>query len=81
MKKRVINLVIDACYRIDKKRGVLEHYESEPISSCGYYYYGLKGILYSSKYYEGIGIENANVLGFRFSRGTEDGLWWSFDTE
>jgi hypothetical protein len=76
MRKRLINLVIDACYLIDKMRGKLEHYESESIPYCGYHYHGTKGVMYYSKYFEGNAQENVRVLGFTFYRGTEDGLWW-----
>ena len=78
MKNRLINLVIDACYRIDKKRGVLEHYEYETAPYCGHHYSGTKGVLYSSHYHEGDGGERADVLGFRFGRDTDDEYWWSF---
>tara|TARA_R110000772_G_scaffold75229_1_gene163369 strand:+ start:98 stop:475 length:378 start_codon:yes stop_codon:yes gene_type:complete len=78
MKNRLINLVIDACYRIDKKRGVLEHYEYETAPYCGHHYNGTKGVLYSSHYHEGDGGERADVLGFRFGRDTDDEYWWSF---
>jgi len=78
MKNRLINLVIDACYRIDKKRGVLEHYEYETAPYCGHHYSGTDGVLYSSHYHEGDGGERADVLGFRFGRDTDDEYWWSF---
>ena len=78
MKNRLINLVIDACYRIDKKRGVLEHYEYETAPYCGHHYNGTKGVLYNSDYHEGDGGESADVLGFRFGRSTEDEYWWNF---
>ena len=78
MKKRLINLVIDACYRIDKKRDVLEHYEYETAPYCGHHYSGTKGVLYNSDYHEGDGGESADVLGFRFGRSTEDEYWWNF---
>ena len=78
MKKRLINLVIDACYRIDKKRGKLDHYEGETAPYCGHHYNGTDGVLYSSHYHEGDGGERADVLGFRFGRDTDDEYWWSF---
>lgn len=78
MKKRVINLVIDACYRIDKKRGVLEHYDYETAPYCGHHYNGTKGVLYNAEYHEGEGGESADILGFRFVRDTDDEYWWSF---
>ena len=78
MNKRLINLVIDACYRIDKKRGVLKHYEGETAPYCGHHYSGTDGVLYSSHYHEGDGGERADVLGFRFGRDTDDEYWWSF---
>ena len=78
MNKRLINLVIDACYRIDNKRGVLEHYEYETAPYCGHHYSGTKGVLYNSDYHEGDGGESADVLGFRFGRSTDDEYWWSF---
>jgi len=78
MKNRLINLVIDACYRIDEKRGKLNHYEGETASYCGHHYNGTDGVLYSSHYHEGDGGERADVLGFRFGRDTDDEYWWSF---
>ena len=78
MKNRLINLVIDACYRIDEKRGKLNHYEGETASYCGHHYNGTDGVLYSSHYHEGDGGERADVLGFRFGRDTEGEYWWSF---
>jgi len=78
MKKRVINLVIGACYRIDKSRGVLEHYEYEDAPYCGYHKSGTDGVLYSSSYAEGDGGESADILGFRFCASTDDEYWWSF---
>lgn len=78
MKKRVINLVIDACYRIDKKRGVLKNYEYETAPYCGHHRSGTDGVLYSSSYAEGDGGESAHILGFRFTKSTDDEYWWSF---
>jgi len=78
MRKRLINLVIDACYRIDEKRGVLKHYEGETAPYCGHHYSGTDGVLYSSHYHEGDGGERADVLGFRFGRDTDDEYWWRF---
>ena len=78
MRKRLINLVIDACYRIDEKRGVLKHYEGETAPYCGHHYSGTDGVLYSSHYHEGDGGERVDILGFRFGRDTDDEYWWSF---
>jgi len=78
MNNRLINLVIDACYRIDEKRGKLNHYEGETAPYCGHHYNGTDGVLYSAHYHEGDGGECANVLGFRFGRDTDDEYWWEF---
>ena len=78
MRKRLINLVIDACYRIDEKRGKLNHYEGETAPYCGHHYNGTDGVLYSAYYREGDGGERSDVLGFRFGRDTDDEYWWSF---
>lgn len=78
MKKRLINLVIDACRYIDYKRGKLDHYEYETALYCGHHYSGTNGVLYNSSYHEGDGGETAEILGFRFCRSTEDEYWWSF---
>lgn len=78
MRKRLINLVIDACYRIDEKCGKLNHYEGETAPYCGHHYSGTDGVLYSAYYREGDGGERADVLGFRFGRDTDDEYWWSF---
>ena len=78
MKKRLINIIIDACYRIDEKRGVLKHYEGETAPYCGHHYSGIDGVLYGSHYHEGDGGERADVLGFRFGRDTDDEYWWRF---
>ena len=78
MKKTLIKLLIGACYRIDKKRGVLEHYEYETAPYCGHHRSGTDGVLYSSSYAEGDGGESAHILGFRFTKSTDDEYWWSF---
>ena len=78
MKKRVINLVIDACYRIDKRRGVLKNYEYETAPYCGHHRSGTDGVLYSSSYAESEGGELAKILGFRFCRSTDNEYWWGF---
>lgn len=78
MKKTLINLIINACYRIDNKRGALDHYEYETAPYCGYHKSGTNGFLYNSSYAEGDGIEYATILGFRFTKSTDDEYWWSF---
>ena len=76
MKKRLIRLIIDACYRIDKKRGVLDHYEYETAPYCGHHYQGTNGVLYKEYYHEGEGYEEARFLGFVFGIDTDDDCWW-----
>lgn len=78
MKKRLINLVIDACRYIDKKRGKLDHYEYETAPYCGHHYSGANGVLYKAYYHEGEGYEQARFLGFVFGIDTDDGCWWSW---
>lgn len=78
MKKIIINFIIGLCYRIDNRRGVLEHYDYEEHPYCGYHKSGTKGVLYSSDYHEGDGGECADIFGFRFCSSTEDEYWWSF---
>ncbi len=78
MNKRLINLVIDACYRIDKKRGVLKNYEYETAPYCGHHYSGTKGVLYNSDYHEGDGGESADILGFRFTKSTDNEYYYNF---
>ena len=78
MKKIIINFIIGLCYRIDNRRGVLEHYDYETSPYCGHHYSGTKGVLYNSDYHEGEGVESADILGFRFCSSTDDDLWWSF---
>ena len=76
MKKRLINLVIDACRYIDNKRGKLDHYEYETAPYCGHHYQGTNGVLYKAYYHEGEGYEQARFLGFVFGIDTDDECWW-----
>jgi hypothetical protein len=78
MKKRLINLVIDMCYRIDEKRGNLTHYQYETAPYCGHHYSGSNGVLYNADYHEGEGEEIAKILGFEFCRSTDNEYSWNF---
>ncbi len=76
MKKRLINIIIDACRYIDYKRGKLDHYEYETAPYCGHHYQGANGVLYKARYHEGEGYEQASFLGFVFGIDTDDECWW-----
>ena len=76
MKKRLINIIIDACRYIDYKRGHLHDYEYETAPYCGHHYSGTNGVLYKAYYHEGEGYEQARFLGFVFGIDTDDECWW-----
>ena len=79
MKKRLFNFIIDACYRIDEKRGKLEHYEYETAPYCGHHYSGADGVLYRAAFHEGEGGECGRLFGFSFHRTTDGEYFCNFD--
>ena len=79
MKKRLFNFIIDACYRIDEKRGNLDHYEYETAPYCGHHYSGANGVLYRADYHEGDGGECGRLFGFSFHRTTDNEYFCNFN--